>query len=99
VYVRVVRGRCDPARLPELRRLADDALVPALRGRPGLLGWYGGGDPAAGTLLSVSLWATAEAARGAAAPSAPAPPGDQPAFAALGARFDPPEVYEAILRA
>jgi hypothetical protein len=92
VYVRVVRGRCDPARLAPLRRLAEDRLVLSLRRRPGLLAWYGGGDPAAGTLFAISLWDSAAAARAA---------GPRPratAFEALGARFDLPEDYEAVLR-
>jgi hypothetical protein len=84
---------------PEGRRLRPRARPRAAAG-PALLGWYGGGDPAAGTLLSVSLWSTAEAAHAAdARPSAAEVPGSHLTFEALGARFDLPEVYEAILRA
>ena len=90
-YVRLTRGRFEPATAGELPGLAR-ALVAALRRLPGYRGCHPAVDRAAGTLVVVSLWdSAAHAGFGREAL------GDTLARGlALGVRLEPPEVYEVV---
>jgi hypothetical protein len=62
MYLRITRGRFDPARSEEALRLTqdDDAV---LRRLPGAQGYQAGLDRTAGTFVSVSTWDTEAHAR------------------------------------
>jgi len=91
MYVRVTRGRFDPARLDDIQRLATDQLVPAPKGRAGFQGYQGGLNAEAGTLVAISTWETREQAQDIGAVRGP--------FGALGIHFEAPEIFEVTVTA
>ena len=90
-YLRLTRGRFDPARYAELVPLTRE-IAAATHGLPGYRGQHHGLDREAGTLVAVSLWDSAEHARFERDAL-----GHAHALAmALGLRLEPPEVYEVV---
>ena len=94
MYLRITRGRFDPARYDELLPLAQaiDAAVQAL---PGCHHIHSGLDRTAGKLAAVSIWDTVEHAsfsREAAAGLGDVVRRTQ----ALGVQLEPPEIYEIV---
>jgi quinol monooxygenase YgiN len=93
-YLRVTRGRFEPARAEELVRLSQE-IAAAVARLPGCGGYHGGLDRAAGTLVAVSTWDSADHARfprealGAALTRT----------LALGVQLEPPEIYEVVASA
>jgi hypothetical protein len=91
MFIRVTRGRFDPARFDEFHQLVDDVAT-AVRRLPGLQSLMDGVDRARGQMIAVSTWDTEEHARWSAA----ALGGDFPSrLQALGVQLDPPEFFEA----
>ena len=91
MYIRVTRGRVDPARLDQVvNQLVGDVQASASR-RPGYQGFMSGVDRASGRTITVTTWDTEEHARW---PRESA--GDLLArFQALGIQLEPPEFFEA----
>jgi quinol monooxygenase YgiN len=90
-YLRLTRGRFEPATYDQLVILARD-LAAAMRRLPGHRGFHGGIDRAAGTLVVVSTWDGAEHARFSRDAL-----GDTLARSqALGVHLEPPEIYEVV---
>jgi quinol monooxygenase YgiN len=93
MYIRVARGRFDPARYDEMMAVADD-LIAALRRLPGFRGYQGGVDRAAGTVVAVSHWDTREHAQFDRAAL-----GDViPRMQVGGLQQEPAEVYEVVVQ-
>jgi hypothetical protein len=90
MYVRVSRGRYRPSRFEDVRRLAEERLVPNLRAMPGFRGFTGAVDPATGLLVALSYWDTAEQAAAVGPQRA--------AFEALGVRLGDAELYEVVVQ-
>ena len=91
MYMRVVRGRTDPARLDELTGQVGQDVGAAIRRLPGFQSHLGGVDRASGRTVAISTWDTEEHARW---PRESA--GDLLArFQALGIQLEPPEFFEA----
>ena len=91
MYIRITRGRLDPARYDEAAAFTED-LVAALRQQPGFQGYYGAGDRTNGTAVAISLWDTQEHAQVDRAAL-----GDViPRMQALGMQLEPAEVYEVV---
>ncbi len=89
MYMRVVRGRVDPAKLDEVNQVAPD-LAAAIRRQPGHQNSMGGMDRATGRTIVVSTWDTQEHAS-----YSPESLGDvQSRLRALGVQADPPEIFE-----
>jgi hypothetical protein len=92
MYMRVVRGRVDPARLDELTSGVGPDLAAAISRLPGYQGFMGGVDRASGRTIAVSTWDTEEHARWSPAEAL----GDMLSrLQALGVQTDPPEIFEA----
>jgi hypothetical protein len=90
MYMRVTRGRIDPARIDEAVSQVAQDLVTAIAGLPGYQSYLSGVDRASGRTHAVSTWDTEEHARWG-----PDALGDIPArLQALGVQVDPPEVFE-----
>jgi quinol monooxygenase YgiN len=90
-YLRLTRGRFEPATAHELAGLAQ-ALLAAMRRLPGYRSFRGAVDRAAGTLVVVSTWDSAEHARFSREALGDAAARGQ----ALGVRLEPPEIYEVV---
>jgi quinol monooxygenase YgiN len=91
MHLRISRGRFEPTAYDELVRLAP-AIAAAVKRLPGCGRYYGGVDRAAGTVVAVSAWDSAEHARFSREAL-----GDVLArLLALGVRLEPPEVYEVV---
>jgi hypothetical protein len=89
MYMRVTRGRVDPARLNEVASQVAQDLVAAIKQQPGNQSFIGGADRASGRTLTVSTWDTEEHARWS-----PDALGDIPSrLQALGVQVDPPEIF------
>ena len=98
LLVRVARGRFDPARYDEVRKMLDgsrDRLIPAIEELPGIISCYVGAEPN-GTIVNHSVWNSAEQAR------AMDTLGPLVAFrqdlAGRGIQFEPILVYEVVWR-
>jgi aminoglycoside phosphotransferase (APT) family kinase protein len=90
MYLRITRGRFDPAAYDQIRPLADEIQAAGSR-LPGLDRMYQAVDRVAGTVVAVSTFDTEEHARF----SREAALGDVLArLQALGVQVDPPEIYE-----
>jgi quinol monooxygenase YgiN len=88
-YMRVTRGRIDPARIDEVNTLAQE-IAAAIRRLPGNQSWLAGIDRASGRALTVSTWDTAENARADRLAGTDLASRVQ----ALGVQMDPPEFFE-----
>jgi hypothetical protein len=91
MYIRVMRGRIDPAKYDDLVGLAP-AMRAAITRLPGCQSYQGGGDRAAGATLAVSTWDTEEHARF----SGDALGDFVRRVQALGIQLEPPDIYESI---
>ena len=89
MYIRVTRGWLEPAKYDEMARIVPD-LTAAIRRLRGCQGFHPGGDRAAGRIVAVSIWDTAEHARWAREALGEV----QRRVEATGVRLDPPEIYE-----
>jgi hypothetical protein len=90
-YLRLTRGRFPPAAAAELGGLAQ-ALAAAMRRLPGHRSYRAAVDRAAGTLVVVSTWDSAEHARFSRDALGDALTRGQ----ALGIQLEPPELYEVV---
>ena len=89
MYMRITRGRIDPAQYDEVMAFSED-LVAALRRQPGFQSYYGAGDRTSGAAVAISLWDTKEHAQLDRAAL-----GDViPRMQALGLQFESTEVFE-----
>ena len=89
MFMRVVRGRVDPARLSGVLQLGGE-LAAAVRRQPGFQSATGGIDRASGRTITVTTWDTEEHAS-----YAPEALGDiVTRLAQLGLQTEPTEVYE-----
>lgn len=92
MYLRITRGRFDPARYDESLALSQELGDAAAR-LPGFVGYRGGGDRATGAIVAVSTWDSEEHARFGREGL-----GDVLArLLAAGAQLEPPEVYEVVV--
>ncbi len=55
MYVRITRGRFDPARAADVERLTGE-VADAIKGLPGFVAYQGGLDREAGTIVAISTW-------------------------------------------
>jgi hypothetical protein len=93
MYVRVTRGRLDPARWDELPGITP-SIAAAIRALPGYRSYVGGGDRAAGMTITVTTWDTEEHARFSRNELLSELVSR---LQALGVQMDPPEIYEAFV--
>jgi hypothetical protein len=90
MYLRVTRGRIDPARIDELARGVAPDLTAAIKWLPGNQSYVTGVDRTSGRLVAVSTWDTEGHARWPRQAL-----GDfVPRLQALGVQLDPPEFFE-----
>jgi quinol monooxygenase YgiN len=97
MYIRINRGKFDPARLDDVTailRASEEKLVPAIRQLPGLQSYHTGIDVASGTMITVSIWDTAEHA--AAMSGLPEMNAQRPLLQEQGFVFDPITIYEIL---
>ncbi len=91
MYIRVTRGRFDPAKYEEFQRLSHDVHA-AVQRLPGCQSVHTGGDRNSGRLIAVSTWDSEEHARFSRDAL-----GDVVArLQSLGGQLEPPEIYESI---
>jgi hypothetical protein len=90
-YLRLTRGRFDPAAYDEVVRLTGE-IAAATEQLPGYRGQHHGVDRAGGTLVAVSLWDSVEHARHSREALGPA----HAAAVAAGVWLEPPEVYAVV---
>jgi hypothetical protein len=86
MYVRVTRGRFNVDKFDQVQSLIEETLVPALKQLPGFLGYRGGFNRSAATLVAISFWETEEQTRALQA--------QRGRYEALGVEFEPAEIYE-----
>jgi hypothetical protein len=92
MYLRVTRGRFDPARYDESVTISQE-VADSIARLPGLISYRGGGDPATGAIVAVSVWDSEAHARFAREQL-----GDVvDRLQASGAQLDPPEIYEVVV--
>jgi quinol monooxygenase YgiN len=90
MYMRVVRGRIDPAKIDETVSQLGQDLAAAVRRMPGCQSFVGGGERATGQTITVSTWDTEEHARYSQNAL-----GDVASrIQALGVQVNPPEIFE-----
>ncbi len=63
MHARVITVRVPPARLADAVRIVREVVVPPLQQRPGFQHFLLLTDPATGTVIAISRWATEEALR------------------------------------
>jgi len=90
-YLRLTRGRFDPAAYEEVVRLTGE-IAAATEQLPGYRSQHHGVDRAGGTLVAVSLWDSAEHARHSREALGPA----HAAAVAAGVWLEPPEVFAVV---
>jgi hypothetical protein len=90
MYVRISRGRFNPATEGDVQRVVEEQVVPAMQRLPGLQRYMGGLNRSAGILSAVSLWDTEAHANF----SRDVLMGAVPALTALGVTLEPAEIYE-----
>jgi quinol monooxygenase YgiN len=91
MYIRVTRGRFDPAKYDKFRGLAHD-VNSAVQRLPGCQSVLAGADRDAGRLVAVSTWDTEEHARFSRLAL-----GDVLArIQSSGGQLEPPDVYESL---
>lgn len=90
MYIRITNITYDPAKEPEVLRIADEQLIPALRGLPGFQSYTVSFDRAAGRGVAIATWDSLEhdqligaATRDIIAQMHP-----------LGLKTEPPQIYE-----
>ena len=89
MYLRITRGRFDPAQFDDLVPVTQE-INAVVHGLPGCQGLYQGIDRTTGALVAVSIWDTDEHARFSRDVL-----GDRVTrLQALGAQLEPPEIYE-----
>jgi hypothetical protein len=90
MYLRVTRGRIDPARLDQLSGQVGQDVGAAIRRLPGFQSHMGGADRASGRTIAISTWDTEDHAR-----YPPEALGEVLSrIRALGVQVDPPEIFE-----
>jgi hypothetical protein len=92
MYLRITRGRFDPARYDESVAISQD-IAAAIARLPGFVRYQGGGNRATGAIVAVSTWDNEEHARF---------PREQLGevvgrLQAAGAQLEPPEIYEIVV--
>jgi len=93
MYVRITRGRYNPATEPSVQQIVEGELLPAMRGLPGFEQHIGGANRGMGILCLVSFWdneAHANFSRDVLRRAITA-------LSAIGVTLEPVEVYEVIL--
>lgn len=99
MVVHLSRGRFDPACYDTLRALlsaAETDLIPAIRRLPGLVSCDAALDGATGSIITVSVWESVEAAAGMGA--LPEMLALRNTFVTQGVNFEPTISYEGIWR-
>jgi hypothetical protein len=92
MYMRVVRGQLDPAKIDQAASQVGQELAAAVKRLPGNQSFMAGGDRASGQTITVSTWDTEEHAS-----YSPDALGDvQSKLRALGVQADPPEIFEVV---
>jgi hypothetical protein len=92
MYMRVVRGRFDPAKIDQVAGQLAQELAAAVKRMPGNQSFIGGRDRATGQAITVSTWDTEEHAR-----YSPDALGDvMSRLRTLGLQGDPPEIFEVV---
>lgn len=92
MYLRITRGRFDPARYDESVAISQD-IGSAIARLPGFVRYQGAGDRATGTIVAVSSWDTAEHARFPREALGEVVGRLQ----AAGAQLEPPEIYDVVV--
>jgi hypothetical protein len=95
MVVRVSRGRFDSGVHDEVaRRLsqAQDQLIPAIRGLPGLVSYHAAVDRTSGTMVNISVWDSVEHSQ--AMESLKEMSDLRGVFGSLGVTFEPIVNYE-----
>ena len=95
MYMRVVRGRIDLAKIDEAVSQVGPDLAAAVKRQPGCQSFMAGGDRATGQTITVSTWDTEEHARY----SMDALGDVASRIQALGVQADPPEIFEVTTQA
>jgi hypothetical protein len=93
-YMRVTRGRIDPAGWEELNKLGQE-IAATIRRLPGNQSYVAGVDLASGRAQTVSIWDTEEDARRDNLAGTDLASRVQ----ALGVQLDPPEFFEVTVQA
>ena len=91
MFVRVTRGRLDPAKFDQLPAIMPE-IAAAIRALPGCQSYVNAGDRVAGTTITVTTWDTGEHARFSRNEALAGP---MARLSALGTQLDPPEIYES----
>ena len=91
MFVRVTRGRMDPARFDEARGITPD-IGRAIKALPGCQSYVNAGDRAAGTTITITTWDTREHAMFSRNETLA---GVMARLQALGTQLDAPEIYES----
>lgn len=92
MYIRITTATFDLAKEQELQQIIDEQMIPAMRQLPGFVGYTGGIDRASGRAVSITTWDDMDHAQGLRAALGSV----VGQFEALGARFDPPQIYEVV---
>lgn len=93
MYVRISRGKFNPAKEPGVQQIVEGELIPAMQGLPGFEQYVGGANRSLGTLCLVSFWDNevhANFSRDVLQKAITA-------LSAIGVTLEPVEVYEVIL--
>jgi hypothetical protein len=93
MYVRITRGRFNPATEDDVQRIVEEQVIPALQGLPGFQRYIGMANRSAGTICAVSFWdsdANANFGRDVLMDAVPA-------LMQIGVSLEPAEVYEVTL--
>lgn len=93
MYVRIARGRFDPARVEEILSVTDEAAN-AFKRLPGFVSYQGGVDRKAGTLVAISTWKDAGSANFSREQL-----GDVLSRVVAVAQLEAPEIYEVVVTA
>ena len=91
MFVRVTRGRLDPARFEEAEGITPE-IGAAVRALPGCQSYVNAGDRTAGTTITVTTWDTEEHAQFARNEVLA---GLVARLQAIGSQLDAPEIYES----
>jgi heme-degrading monooxygenase HmoA len=94
MYVRITRGRVDPARYDEAVTAAQEIARAASR-LPGFRSYHGGADKTTGEVVAVSVWDSEASARFSREDLGEA----YTRFQALNPRLDPPDIFELVAQA
>jgi quinol monooxygenase YgiN len=93
MFLRITRGRFDPARVDEIQSLTAEAAN-AFKRLPGFVAYQGGLDRQAGSLVAISTWEDAGSANFSREQL-----GDVISRVVAVAQLEAPDIYEVIITA